>query len=548
MIERIKKSFCILLTLTLAVTMLLPVNSISSYAAAGDTPPETYEEYYSTNLSDLSSDYIFDVPQDLTTDPSTWADELATRMQTATSGATVLINLKADIPVYTGSSTTSGLCVKKGSKTTWNTVVINGGGYRIYASDLTEDDETTAYTRGSALLCAAAFTELVLYDVTVDGAQKERGIYANCNTTAGRNTVCLYDKVTITNGAKIANPCAGSGIYLIGKSATYQSTLYMYEGSAVTNCVGGNTYDDDTSYSTNGTGIYGSYAGIHLHGTVCGCTIADTSTGITKGTIYLNQGCEMYIYDSAEISNNSAISSANTDNAKDGGAIYAAKSSNIYMYDGVISNNTAQNGGAVYLNQSSCFYMYGGTITGNTAQEGDGGAIYSAYTATSSNSVAISADSADVQITGNTAVNGSGAGIYNRSACSITATGDYAVTITGNYDVVTETDDSGTETETSRTAGDVYDWTTSTTTSLALARDVSIGRIYVVEDQTLTLESALTGSIGFYLQVDEDNGGHALADDEELVVVKAGDGYALTYSDLNHFSSENTAYRLAFGT
>ena len=109
------------------------------------------------------------------------------------------------------------------------------------------------------------------------------------------------------------------------------------------------------------------------------------------------------------------------DSAYDGGVIYLHKTNKLYMYDGILSDNTAAKaGGAIFVNTDAECYLYGGVIEENEAT-GNGGAI-----STSAGSVLTLKD---VTIRNNNTQRYGGA-VYVNSTADLTISGN--TVISGN--------------------------------------------------------------------------------------------------------------------
>lgn len=279
----IKRIAGIFLAVALAVTFLLPQSAVTTFAAEEDDAVVMYVSSEAALLSALTS-----------------------------SETEVIIELTSDIELTTAGTGSGGAYIPKGSSErvtyedgTHEDIVtkyirtIRGNNHTISVSD-----DYTATSSTSALIYMNDYTELNLYDVTIDGEQADRCIFERMYCT-----LRLYEGTLITSGGKPISTTDrdGMGIYVVGASSSKNSELYMYEGSAVTDCAGALAPSTKT---VNGIGIYATYANLYLHGEISGCSVAeDTDTEVTAnvygGAVHLDKGCNAYVYDTAQITGNS---------------------------------------------------------------------------------------------------------------------------------------------------------------------------------------------------------------------------------------------------
>ena len=147
------------------------------------------------------------------------------------------------------------------------------------------------------------------------------------------------------------------------------------------------------------------------------------SNGSSNGVLDLAKGGGIFMGNSAVLTLNNCIVTANTATGG-GGGIWMNPSGVLHVFDSTISNNTTTggDGGGIRISNSGTLNITRSTVSGNqataTAPAGGGGGIY--------NGVAGTVNAENITVSGNTAGN-QGGGINNNATVSVSSS-----TISGN--------------------------------------------------------------------------------------------------------------------
>ncbi|HVS80241.1 MAG TPA: right-handed parallel beta-helix repeat-containing protein, partial [Pyrinomonadaceae bacterium] len=147
------------------------------------------------------------------------------------------------------------------------------------------------------------------------------------------------------------------------------------------------------------------------------------SNGNSNGVLDFAKGGGIFMGDSATLTLNNCIVSANTA-TNGGGGIWVNNSGTLHVFDSTISNNTTTggDGGGIRINNSGTLNITRSTVSGNhadaAASAGGGGGIY--------NGVSGTVNATNSTVDGNTAGN-QGGGINNNATVTVSSS-----TISGN--------------------------------------------------------------------------------------------------------------------
>ena len=182
------------------------------------------------------------------------------------------------------------------------------------------------------------------------------------------DTTC---ELHLKSGTTIQNCVTKNYATYDGGAIRSAGSVYMYEGSAITNCSSQAGGAIKLSYTTSSTSGLKKFANF----TMSGGTIGGTKTGETNTATYGGGG----VYAKANFEMTGGSITGNETNR--GGGVYVTGKGSFTMSasaDGqnipsITGNNATENGGGVYVvGSSSTFEMTGGSITGNNAAYGGG--------------------------------------------------------------------------------------------------------------------------------------------------------------------------------
>ncbi|MFK8013575.1 MAG: hypothetical protein AB8B80_16170 [Marinicellaceae bacterium] len=249
------------------------------------------------------------------------------------------LTISKDISLYGASQD----CTINIQNNTSDTVIIDG----------------TGITNTTPLITIASENSVDIRNLTVQQSQSG-GLY--WNSSNGSDGTTILTNVTVINNQAQS---AGAGLYL-----SPDVTVNLNQESTVSN----NLVTDNNG---QGGGVYvASGALLNLRNNSKIGTINQPNIADNGGGIYLSGGT-VALYDSSEVSANAAINN--------GGGIFAAQGSNIYLFEeshignSQIGNTADLAGGGVFITgEISTFNMYANSyVINNSATDGSGGGLYS---------------------------------------------------------------------------------------------------------------------------------------------------------------------------